>query len=182
MQQLPIPTIRTAPPEVLAGLRAVDATVEMIYLGDGNWAVMRLRPLNDARLRIAHGLMAATVSQSIQTGGLPEREWYRRLRNFRMALMGYTHIAAWHFNGDPDQRCVRDLEWRAWKLRHDIPYDDQLAFDDARRDKARAELLDPYAAAAASRSLRNPVSLTMTSSIPVPPAPPVPSPAPASIQ
>lgn len=163
---LPIPQSRTAPPEILAGLREVDATTEMIYLNDGHWVVMRLRPLNDVRIKSARQGMQTTVEQTLKAGGIVERTWYARLRSYRMAMLGYTHVTAWDFDGDPDHRVVQDYRMRAWKLRHDVPYDDHLIEDDKRRQAAKDALLDPYAAAEISRSLRNPVSLTVNTAMP----------------
>ena len=145
---------------MLAGLREVDPTTEMIYLGDGRWDILRLRPKNDYRLNIAARTFAAAVNQTVKAGGLPERVWYRRLRLYRMAMMGYSFVTSWTFDHDPDWRVVKDYRERAWKLRHDIAYDDDDAPRQVKRDAMLKELADPSRAREASRALRNPVTLS----------------------
>ena len=160
MTQLPIPRIREADPAIVAGLREVDPTTEMIYLQDGRWDILRLRPKNDYRMTIAARTFAAAVNQTVKAGGLPERTWYRRLRLYRMAMMGYSFVTSWTFQGDPDWRVVKDYRERAWKLRHDVAYDDDETDRIRAADEMRKELLDPSRAREASRALRNPVTFT----------------------
>jgi hypothetical protein len=144
----------------MSALRDVDPTTELIYMGGGEWALMRLRPLNDYRIAVAHRTLGVTLDQCIKGGGMEERQWYARLRGFRMNILGYSHIGTWQFDHEPDWRIVHDFRERAWKLRHDIPYDDTLAEADRRRDAAKARLSSPEAAREVTRALRNPRTVT----------------------
>lgn len=165
MSHLPIPQIRTADPALLAGLREVDPTTELVYLGlkeaSATWALMRLRPLNDARMKAARNMLRTTLEHSLKAGGIDERRWYARLRSYRMALMGYTVIGIWDLTESPDARILADFKWRAWMLRHDMPYDDEQAEQEARAQKAREAFSDPWLAKQASRALRNPRTVSM---------------------
>jgi hypothetical protein len=158
--ELPIPRVRDADPALLAGLREVDPTTELIYLGEKRWSLMRLRPLNDERIRGAERLLKATLGHSLKPNTDDERRWYMRLRQTRMHLLGYTVVSNWEFDGDPDGRVLQDYRYRAWRLRHDQPYDDH----EAEREKAAAKdhenLYDPDLAAKMSKAARNPVSVS----------------------
>lgn len=158
---LPLPRLRDADPAILSGLREVDPTTEFVYLGDGRWDILRLRPKNDYRIGVARRAFQACVEQTVRAGGLDERVWYRRLRLYRMAIMGYSFVTSWTFIGDPDWRVVQDYKYRAWRLRHDQPYDDPDTARLAEKDAALKDLLDDGRAREASRALRNPTTVTM---------------------
>ena len=160
MTSLPIPRIRDADPALLAGLREVDPTTELIYLGGKRWSLMRLRPMTDERIRGAERLLEATLGHSLKANTEDERRWYMRLRQTRMHLMGYTVVSNWEFDGDPDQRVLQDYRYRAWRLRRDEPYDDPEADREKGAAKVHEALYDPYLALQMSKAARNRTSVT----------------------
>ncbi len=157
---LPIPRIRTADPSLLAGLREVDPTTDLIYLGGKKWSLMRLRPLNDERIRGATRFLEAIHGHSIQANTDDERRWYMRLRAARMHVAGYTVVSNWEFEGDPDHRVLEDYRYRAWRWRRGEAYDNPDDETEARAQRARDALSDPYLAKSLARAARSPVSVT----------------------
>lgn len=158
-----LPTGRTAPPEVVAALREIDPTAELIYMGDGRWDLLRLRPKNDDRELVASGLLA-TAYGACQKGRLAEHGWYRALRFARLVRQGYVVFNRYRINGDPDARIVHEFRRAIWDYTHD--HNDQLIehkwnWRDRAVEQKRAAFGDLYAAKAASRAARNPTTFTM---------------------
>jgi hypothetical protein len=160
MTHIPIPRIRDADPALLAGLREVDPSSELIYLGEKRWSLMRMRPLTDERIRGAERLLQATLGHSLKANTEDERRWYMRLRATRMHLMGYTVVSNWEFDGAPDARVLQDYRYRAWRLRRDEPYDDPEAEREANAANVHKDLYDPYLAKQMSKAARNRTSVT----------------------
>lgn len=161
MSTFPIPRIRDADPALLAGLREVDPSADLVYLGEKRWMVMRMRPLNDARIDGARRMMATLHAQTVEAGTRDERAWYQRYRATRMHLQGYTVVSSWTFDRDPDWRVVQDFRERAWRLRHDQPYDDPEAERERAVQKQKEILYDPSLARLMAKAARNPRTVSM---------------------
>lgn len=145
---------REAPEGLLRALRVIDPTAELIYLGDGNWMLGRIRPsepLRQAGARLARSCRLATKHRSTL---LPTD--YRRHLVAQLRMLGFQPTTEYHVQGEPTAAIVRDQEvmdflWRTTS-------DDALSqMDDAglvaKQAAARAEMLDEGRAADAWRYL-----------------------------
>lgn len=161
---LPIPQIRSCDPALLAGLREVDPTTELVYLGQSKtgakWSLMRLRPKNDHRIRTAGRFIDAMRQHWIEPNTDDERRWYMRLRAALMHLAGYSVISNWEFQHDPDARVLEDYRYRAWRLRHDEEYDDPDVDRMARVQELKKEFEDESRARDLERMSRCPVTIS----------------------
>lgn len=164
MTELPIPRIRSCSPELLAGLREVDPTSELVYLGQSKngakWSLMRLRPKNDYRMAIAGRFLDAVKMHWVEPNTDDERRWYMRIRTARLHLAGYSVISNWEFEGSPDARVLVDYRYRAWRLRHDEEYDDPDTDRLAAIGEAKKAMADESRAREVERFSRSPVSVT----------------------
>lgn len=158
-----LPTLRTAPPEIVAALKEVDPTAELVYFGDGRWDLLRLRPKTDARMRSVNAMLR-TAAEACAQRRLGERGWYRNLRLARLLRLGYVVFGRWRLAHDPDHRIVHAFRRAMWEYHHDR--NDQLIAQrwsarEARADALRREFGDPARAREASRALRHPVTFTV---------------------
>lgn len=158
-----LPTGRTAPPELTRGLKEVDPSAELIYMGDGRWDLLRLRPKNDVRLGVA-SMMLATAYRACQLGKLGEAGWYRALRFARLLREGYVVFGRYRLDHDPDWRIVHDFRRAMWEYAHDHndeAIEHKWEWRDRKADQLRAKLGDMAFAREASRALRNPTTFTV---------------------
>jgi hypothetical protein len=160
----PVPRIRSCSPELLQGLREVDPTSELVYLGQtkngAKWSLMRLRPKNDYRMAVAGRFYDAVKMHWVEPNTDDERRWYMRLRAARLHLAGYSVISNWEFESDPDQRVLVDYRYRAWRLRHDEAYDDPDQDRLAAVTDAKKAMEDESRARDLARMARCPVTVS----------------------
>lgn len=158
-----LPTGRTAPPELTRGLKEVDPTAELVYIGDGRWDLMRLRPKNDDRAHVANAMLM-NAYKACQVGKLQEHGWYRALRFARLLRLGYVVFGRYRLERDPDWRIVHDFRRAIWEYTHDhndetIEY--KWNWRERKAEEIRARLGDRSAARDAVHALRNRMTMTV---------------------
>lgn len=144
-----IPTTREVPAEIRRGLRALDPTAEVVYLGWGRWVVGRVRPTDDS-LRIAQRMLATYWMLPAAARGTK-----RSVQRYRFALacqQGFRPVAQYVLR-EPDDRLVREFQESQWRMRHqrgDLldEYDRAEAEDKAER---REQLRDLHRASEVHR-------------------------------
>jgi len=180
------PTSRLAPEPILTALRDVDPAAELLYLGQGHWALGRCRPTPE-RYTAAMKMLASAWA-SARHGAFEEASWYRRLRFARAVREGFAQMEAYHppdcdcpnvtahtrlDRGEPDARIVRDFRRAIWRWRRDTQGRDferrMRQADEARKAAIRAEYADPARARAADRWMRHPVSIVKPRTTPTSP-------------
>lgn len=154
------PVGRRAPPGIARALEATEPGARLVYLGHGYWQLVRPRPKTDERL--THAVRAQAAAWNRRDKGREDAH-ARQLRRYALAAAGYV---LWprvsFFAGDPDGRIVQEFREGLFRMRHEADYLAQVdAAEQARRDRATAELSDPAMAGAASRAARNPTTFTM---------------------
>jgi hypothetical protein len=102
-----VPTERDAPAWVLAGLRAIDPTAEVVYVGEGRWWVGVVATPNKYRQRFGMRLLRRTRRQMRPDPAI--------VRQGLLACEGFSMVA--EYEGDPngawiDDFARRDHEWR----------------------------------------------------------------------
>lgn len=148
-----VPQAREAPEHIRQGLRDLDPTAEVIYLGPMQWLVGKVRPNVHSR-RIAVTLLDTFTSQ-LSTGQRLSPRGQRRARFALLALQGFRPVEEYRMR-DLDWRVVEDFRVSQWKMRHTNPdalLDDMERAEEARKAAARAEIADEYRAAEAHRFL-----------------------------
>lgn len=158
-----LPTGREAPPEVTRGLKDVDPSAELVYMGDGRWDLLRMRPKTDDRAQVA-SLMLQNAYRACGKGRLAEQGWYRALRFARLIRHGYIVFGRYRLGRDPDARIVHEFRRAMWEYRHD--HNDEAIeakwnWREREAQTRRAAFSDLSAAREASRALRNPTTFTM---------------------
>ena len=170
------PTSRLAHESILLQLRDVDPAAELLYLGQGHWALGRCRPTPERR--DAADKMLAAAWQSAREGAFEEASWYRRLRFARAVREGFAQMESYHppdcdcpnvtahtrlDRGEPDARIVRDFTRAIYRWRRDLygrDFERRMRHEEAdRKARARAEYGDMSRARDAERWLRHPVSI-----------------------
>lgn len=149
---LDFPQARTAPAHVIDGLRAVDPSAALVYLGDGRWLLGSVRPSAIRRAQAASIIQNALDTfdrTGARTGAKGDPHADPRTRD-RLALgllayQGFSPIAEYTIAGEPDSAIVHDLARRDWLYR---TLSDQAveaswtADQDAAAAEARADLAD----------------------------------------
>jgi len=144
---------REAPEHIRRGLRDLDPTAEVIYLGPMRWLVGRVRP-NVHTHRIATGLLDTFTSQ-LSTGARLSPKGQRKARFALLALQGFRPVEEYRMR-DLDWRVVEDFRVSQWRMQHEDPdalLDAMEADDAAERAARRAELADRDRAKDAQRFL-----------------------------
>lgn len=144
-------TERFAPPTLLQRLRAIEPASELVYLGDGEWWLGRWAP--NPVLREVGWRKVKQVSV-LSAGHKATKEAHRRWLVGRLQQEGFQHANSYWFHGEPDGRIENDLlvaDYQ-WKLARAEAEKLAQAHEEKGRDKAAAELRDPYRAADAWRT------------------------------
>jgi hypothetical protein len=136
-----LPQAREAPEHVRRGLRLLDPTAEVIYMGDGVWLVGTVRP-NTVRRGIAERRLNTFV-RAVSGGKRMSKRGIRKARAELLALQGFQPISEWH--GDISGRVIEDFIRSRWLMEHTS--DDELfrqmdAETDALKEQARKEMQD----------------------------------------
>lgn len=138
---------REAPRDVLRGLRVIDPTAELIYLGTGRWLLGRV--VSSAPIRAAGERLAASCTRATKTRNTASRtltpEDYDRHLMAQLRLRGFQPTTEYRVCGEPTGAIVRDQEVMDFLYRT-LSDDavDALADEDhiARKAQARADLTD----------------------------------------
>lgn len=111
MGKLPIEVAgdRTAPAYLVAALRRIDPTLDLIYGGDGRWMVLTYRP-RVHRIRTGHGLLRTTMRSDHPDPGVARQ-------GFAM-IAGYALVGSFVIEGEPDWRIVEEIRAADWLYRH----------------------------------------------------------------
>lgn len=147
---------REAPRDVLRGLRVIDPTAELIYLGAGRWLLGRVvssEPIRAAGERLAASCSRATKSRNTASRTLTREDYDRHLMA-QLRLRGFQPTTEYVVYGEPTGAIVRDQEVMDF-LHRTLSDDaiDALADEDstALKAAAHADLTDEARARAAWR-------------------------------
>lgn len=168
------PQLRICPAYVLAGLRAIEPTADLLYFGRGRWLLGYLK--RDARL-IAEGekiLKSALWLEAISRNNprftinpAHQRRVAGRVELALLAVQGWRFIGEYQRRGSPDWSIVEDFRRADWMFRH-LTDDQFFAMIDAPREQriaqARADLADPARGRAAWSWMSN---LSIATGIPL---------------
>lgn len=138
---------RAAPDPVLRGLRVIDPTAELIYLGHGRWLLGRVvphEPIRKAGERLAASCHRATKNRNTASRSLAQSDYDRNLLA-QLRLRGFQPTTEYRVYGEPTGAIVRDQEVMDFLYRtlSDASVD-ALADEDQthRKATARADLTD----------------------------------------
>jgi hypothetical protein len=162
-QLVEFPRLRTTPDYVVRGLREVDPTAELVYIGRGKWLLGSVRwdrrHVSAARKRLdaAFGAVKRIGQWKASHPRVGQRVAY-----WTLALQGFRPIAEYKLQGEPDSRIVNDFRRMDWMYKNTS--DNQLErlldepYETGRRE-ARADLTDE---ARARDAWRNTFTLSHT--------------------
>lgn len=148
-----LPQAVTAPSWLLADLRAIDPSLDLIYMGQGKWLVGSVRP-NSIRRQMATRMLDTAMSQ-LSVGARLTSRGIGRIRLALLAVQGFSPIA--EYSGVPSGRIVEDVRRKDWMYRHLSDNDVQRLLDaeqEERREDALASAADPGRATDAWRHWR----------------------------
>lgn len=126
------PSERTCPPALLAELRRVEPTAELLYVGEGRWVLGTVRPywpniqkaigtLLKMERENASKLVAIAVDAEVNSDPARRREAARKsARNaawLRVIIQGFRPIADYTITGEPDSRILLDFQRRDYLFR-----------------------------------------------------------------
>lgn len=100
---------RKAPAHLVAGLRRVDPTLDLVHVGEGKWLVLSYKP-RIHRIRTGHGLLRTTAASDHPDPGV--------YRQGHAMVQGYTLLATYVIEGEPDWRIVEEVRAADWLFRH----------------------------------------------------------------
>lgn len=109
-----VPMTREAPHDVVRGLRALDASTEVIYLGFGRWIVGRMRPTRDTT-RIAARMLRTYWSMSAKARA--SKRGVQRYHFALAALQGFRPVHEYTLR-DLDGRVVKDFRESQFRMLH----------------------------------------------------------------
>jgi hypothetical protein len=114
---LPVPTPlgRECPAEITARLREIEPTTTLVYVGEGEWWLGRVRPTDDPRHAKLHRQGVAMLDGMAQLDGLRGGKGRdaRRVVNALVKLRGFEWERAFTLQGEPTGGVV---EW--WRAQH----------------------------------------------------------------
>lgn len=155
------PHLRRPPQHVVAGLRQVDPTADLVYMGWAKWLLVSVRPNREVIQQSQRILTNARRLLELWRANPKYREnpgAFRRLigrYDFAvLATMGARPITEYVIQGEPTSAIVDDMRRMDWLFRHttDEAFDRALdAPKEQQRAAAHAELTDPARATAAWR-------------------------------
>lgn len=118
------PQIRTAPIDVVRGLREVDPTAELVYMERGRWLLGSVRWNRDLVQQSARILARAIEAASRASKFAPthQMEQLRRIRGrVQFAVLGsqgFRPITEYVIQGAPNSRIVEDFRRRDWMFKN----------------------------------------------------------------
>jgi hypothetical protein len=140
---LDISQARTAPDGVVRGLKEIDPTLDLLHSRDQRWILCRYAPDRIDREVAWDGLKNWTAS--VRRSGRYDRTAHARIRQCRLALVGWRQIGVYVVRNDDFGFIVSDARASQWLRDHTS--DNQLFQEiDAqayeKRQAARAEIAD----------------------------------------
>ena len=108
------PQAREAPSHVRRGLRDLDPTSEVVYLGPRQWMVGRVRP-NVLAYKQAVDMLDNADTMSVRASDTTSRR--ARVAFALLALQGFRPVEQYTLR-DLDSRVVRDFQISQWKMLH----------------------------------------------------------------
>lgn len=157
------PHLRRPPDHVVRGLRAVDPTADLVYVGWGRWILLSVRPNREhrasgERILANAGRLLSLWEKTPKLRANPGA--FRRLINRYdyglMTAMGARPITEYKVQGEPTSAIVDDFRRMDYLFRttSDQALDEALHADkEAARTASRADLTDPARHNAASTYL-----------------------------
>lgn len=154
MQQfVEYPQLRRCPPHVLAGLRAIEPTADLLYFGRGRWLLgytkYDQRLVAEGEQILKRALWLEEISRHnprFTINPAHKRRIAGRLELALLVIQGWRYVAEFQRQGSPDSSIVNDFQQADWMFRNtsdadffamlDQPHDERVA-------AARAELTDP---------------------------------------
>lgn len=120
------PQAREAPRHVREGLRRLDETAEVVYLGPRHWLVGRVRPNAHVR-RIAERMLDdVRTTLSVRAEAAPSRR--ARVALALLGLQGFRPVAEYRV-ADLDGRVVREFQESQWRMHHTTDADVERGWD-----------------------------------------------------
>jgi hypothetical protein len=147
------PVLREPPQHVLAGLRAIDPTADLVYFGRGRWLLGSVRPNAELRetseriYRRALRLLAIALNNptfNFNPGNA--RRLFGRVDFAVLGMQGFRFVHEYVVQGELSSAIVHDFAKADWLYRTltDDAVDALLnAPKEARRQASRADLRDP---------------------------------------
>jgi hypothetical protein len=135
-----LPSARVAPDYVVAQLREIDPTVDLVYLGLGVWILGSMQP-NSHRRKIAERLLENERERPEQLQSMGR---YRMARLIREGLRVIDLVDESAINS---MKVVRDFRYADWRYRHcaDEAFEENLKGSDDETDfQRRLSLLLDY--------------------------------------
>lgn len=119
------PTLRTPPSDLVARLREIDPTAELVYVGAGHWALGSVQPNSDReqRARQTLGFYLHLPAEFHSPGPVI----YARMR-----MQGFRHIALYSEDDLTNGRLLLDFRERDWNYRNraEAAYRERIAAAD----------------------------------------------------
>lgn len=112
MRYTSLPAVYEPPANVLAALREVDPTVDLVYLGLGVWVLGSVKP-NAHRARVGQRLFAGELRRPLEAQSMGRFRWAR------LILQGFRPIDLLDYSDIPSGRVVRDFRYADYRYRHD---------------------------------------------------------------
>lgn len=151
--RLDLPTFREPPADVLANLRNIDPTIELVYMGGGAWALGSLER-NGIRDRVGARKVAMATTARPAT-----KQAARRIRAMlwegRLLQQGFGLIET--FKGEPDSRIEEYLRERTycWATQLDSLWRRIMADDMRSAESEEQAELEHYSTMIDERRLRD---------------------------
>lgn len=155
-----VPVERTAPAWLLAQLRRVDPTVDLVYVGEGKWWLGAVTTPTRFRYRTGMRLLRRALRSARPLAAIA--------RQGLLVCQGFTLIT--EYQGDPsgawvDDFARRDFEWRYHSDRDQYLVDERAELGRLAGIRARAEQLLGLAGRALHRMSRGRIVVPVTRGI-----------------
>lgn len=147
------PQLRIPAPHVVAGLREVDPTAEIVYFGRGRWLLGSVRPstlLREPAERVLRSALRmldiALHNEKFTFNPANARRLFGRVDFAVLALQGFRFVHEYRVQGELSSAIVEDFRKADWMYRTltDDAVDQMLnAPKEAKRVASRLDLIDP---------------------------------------
>jgi len=147
------PQLRLCPTHVLAGLRAIEPTADLLYFGRGRWILGCLKP-NPFAIAQGEKILKNALWLEVFTHNNPRftinpahrRRIAGRVELALLAIQGWKFIGEYLLRGSPDWAIVDDFQRASWMYEHTTDAAFFAALDQPHEQRvaaSRADLTDP---------------------------------------
>lgn len=129
---------RVASPDVIRGLREVDPTAELVYLGNGQWMLGRVRQSGDGyyQCRSKAVKILDNLYSVLSNGAQLTSRGKGKVQMAMLWMQGFKPVAM--YRGDPGGHIVEDFRRSLFMLHHTSD-DEMFRMMDAPKEKAKEE-------------------------------------------